>query len=938
MWAAILTFLVSVSMSASVSADTPTWPGSGDSSWNASPSCSTIIASFPTASDGVYWVNAYETESAFQAYCDMTTDGGWWTLVMRWYGWDTAWWRTANELWTTWAFWNNTWKYADSKLNNIRSADGIYMIKWDGNYVYTRYAKSYAYDHILGSEQLYSYADSSFLTDEYWWVGNGAYDGLSDVWPNCHYILTYANSDKWMTSDATFCWAAGWWTLAGNNISVWVKWAPLIIDQAPTASNTAISWTLQVWEVLTWSYDYADTESNPQWASTFRWLSSSAPTWTYTEISWATSLTYTLEAWDTDNYIKFEVTPVASAWTTTWVAVESAIKWPVAWLAGPDAQTVLLLHWEDYTDSSSSAHTVTNNWTSITTPTTPKFWDAIYINSTNHLEIPNGPDFDLSSGDFTIDTWVNLANVTTAVNNFFDYTQDSSNRVHFYTQGSDIWVYGKNAWAGISVWGSHGMSSNTWYHVALVSSAWIWTVYVDWAAIGSNSLSMPNLPIPIKIGLHNNSSTGTYYIDDYRISKWIARWTAPFTAPVETTWAWWPLEASQDNTWAWDVTPTTSAWAANLPAWTTEVILDEWANLDLSAWVAAESATTNNVGWTTIQDALNTISWGFSDANVDKVTLNSWAYWEDIIITAWEYAVDIPDGTNVYAPTWWDGKLQAPLDTTTWADVFWYIAEKVTQVWSDTYDIIFDKPIRIKLPAIWEVLYSSPWQDWDVVTEMCNDAFGDWIVFPNHCAFVSWNTTYIWTYHMTEYWVFDIDTWASLTEAQVEIVPGIVTISAPWLLDFWTWEVSTTTQTVTLDMATYSWGTQYFALQDLRWTDSWYYATIEISNLTVSWSTNKQIDAFNVYTTLTWTNSTITKLDWLLGQGIPAEVAIPSTTPITHIHIDAPLTILERNSATSPDAWILWKYWIQPKFDLNIPKFQELWEYSSTITYTLTER
>lgn len=190
--------------------------------------------------DWVYYIAPDLNQSnKFPVYCDMNNDWWWLTLVMRWFWWNTSWWATIWDLnlQNSYEIWN-TFKFSDSKINNILWVNSIFIIKTDGTYTYKWFFKKSTYNHLWNISTLdkwESYTNSNLSTVlNTWdtWYANWCW--LTDIkyssywyWPYVkNSILLNATGGVSCNSWYWWIWSTDWlkqWTFAWINIQVWIK-------------------------------------------------------------------------------------------------------------------------------------------------------------------------------------------------------------------------------------------------------------------------------------------------------------------------------------------------------------------------------------------------------------------------------------------------------------------------------------------------------------------------------------------------------------------------------------------------------------------------------------------------------------------------------------------------------------------------------------------
>lgn len=201
-----------------------------------------------------------------------------------------------------------------------------------------------------------------------------------------------------------------------------------------------------------------------------------------------------------------------------------------------------------FTDDETSPKTYTANGGAVTSTSAQKFGTAsgLFVSATSsYITTPDHADFNFGSGNFTIDFWINFVTLVgngTFVNQYQSATEvmviliDQTNR---YIDIKSAGVTGGEIFVQPT---GQNLSTGVWYHIAIIrgwggnANQWVICLNGDPGnSILTDSSTYPDYSGPFEIGRSGESGGSRYvnaYIDEFRVSKGIARWTANFTPPA----------------------------------------------------------------------------------------------------------------------------------------------------------------------------------------------------------------------------------------------------------------------------------------------------------------------------------------------------------------------------------------------------------------------
>ena len=210
---------------------------------------------------------------------------------------------------------------------------------------------------------------------------------------------------------------------------------------------------------------------------------------------------------------------------------------------GTDASTT-------FTDSSyagaNSPHTFTAAAAAQIDTAQSKFGGAstLFTGAASYLTSADSADWLFGSGNFAIDSWVRWASLPGSgdLNMLALQRVDANNRWRFYlynNAGTYEWRfrhYPNNATPDISmIVNTATLAANTWYHIEIDRSGNSWYIFQDGTQCGStytDTNDIHDFAATLDLGYETAVASFSGWMDEFRITKGIARHTANFTPPT----------------------------------------------------------------------------------------------------------------------------------------------------------------------------------------------------------------------------------------------------------------------------------------------------------------------------------------------------------------------------------------------------------------------
>ncbi len=288
-----------------------------------------------------------------------------------------------------------------------------------------------------------------------------------------------------------------------------------------------------------------------------------------------------------------------------------------------DSYTKLLLHMNGvdgsttFTDDGNTGHTVTANGNAQIDTAQKKFGTGagLFDGTGDYLSIPDSADWNFGTGDFTIDWWMKF-NVLSGngykggieqyvdSNNFFQVSTYYYNGKLYLNQfycksgGTTIFYYYSTLASGEGITGTIGIDWNHYTVVRNGGNVHVFINGVEQSMTEGTTISgktFPDISAPFTIGLDTNNGYTFLdgWIDEFRISKGIARWVTDFDVATKDLQCYSEATIKQQGSYSLKIDANTDALNDTLTKTLTDYL--DYSIMDVLKFEVRASRTGSNI-------------------------------------------------------------------------------------------------------------------------------------------------------------------------------------------------------------------------------------------------------------------------------------------------------------------------------------------------------
>lgn len=155
---------------------------------------------------------------------------------------------------------------------------------------------------------------------------------------------------------------------------------------------------------------------------------------------------------------------------------------------------------------------------------------AYFDGSGDYLTAPTQTAFAFDTSDFTVECWVRPTSVEGLTVIYDGRTGSTGSSAGMSLSISSGTLRCDTDVANVLTGGT--LVADTWYHVALTRNSGTFRLWLDGVQVSTSTASYNLTDGNVTVGAYGGAQFFSGYIDDFRITKGVARYTAAFTPPT----------------------------------------------------------------------------------------------------------------------------------------------------------------------------------------------------------------------------------------------------------------------------------------------------------------------------------------------------------------------------------------------------------------------